>query len=216
MEPNQRTNNRPDVVANAQDDVVFTNKLRASKGMIAALVCAAILAVGGIGFGVWAMIDGNTKEARLNEEISRLRRRLEDLEGNGGDEDGEVVTGNWYGKPGSVDDLKYIAISYNGGRDHVNVTEERVDYFTYDDEGNLVGASLNEMKTDTSEIRKYVFDNVLDYLTEYTTSGEHDWSVTVDGPGTTCMLFGEGEHPKWLEDLLARLNVSEYGNYSKK
>jgi hypothetical protein len=115
-----------------------------------------------------------------------------------------------------VDDLKYIAISYNGGRDHVNVTEERVDYFTYDDEGNLVGASLNEMKTDTSEIRKYVFDNVLDYLTEYTTSGEHDWSVTVDGPGTTCMLFGEGEHPKWLEDLLARLNVSEYGNYSKK
>ena len=77
MEPNQRTNNRPDVVANAQDDVVFTNKLRASKGMIAALVCAAILAVGGIGFGVWAMIDGNQRVAQKDEKIRKLDEELE-------------------------------------------------------------------------------------------------------------------------------------------
>ena len=64
MEPNQGTNNRPDVVANARDDIVFTNKPMANKGVIVALVCAVILAVGGIGFGVWAMIDGNQKVAQ--------------------------------------------------------------------------------------------------------------------------------------------------------
>lgn len=77
MEPNQRTNNRTDVVANAQDDIAFTNKPRAGKGMIMALVCAVVLAVGGIGFGVWAMIDGNQKVAQKDEKIRKLDEELE-------------------------------------------------------------------------------------------------------------------------------------------
>ena len=79
MEPNQRTNNRPDVVANAQDDIVFTNKPRAGKGMIAALVCAVVLAVGGIGFGVWAMIDGGIQKEQLNSQISALTAQSNEL-----------------------------------------------------------------------------------------------------------------------------------------
>ena len=85
MEPNQGMDNKPNVVANAQDDIVFTNKPRASKGMIAALACAVVLAVGGIGFGVWAMIDGNQKVAKKDEQIAKLNEEVEKRGQTGGE-----------------------------------------------------------------------------------------------------------------------------------
>ena len=35
-----------------------------------------ILAAGGIGFGVWAMLDGNQKVAELNQEVADLRSKI--------------------------------------------------------------------------------------------------------------------------------------------
>ena len=83
MEPNQEISNEPSVTTSAQDEIIFTNKPKTSKGMIAALVCAIVLAVGGIGFGVWAMVDGNSKVAKKDEQIAELNEEVEKREQTG-------------------------------------------------------------------------------------------------------------------------------------
>lgn len=76
MEPS-RNNNVSDSSTSGSDDVVFSNKPKPSKGMVVALVCAIVLAVGGIGFGVWAMIYGNQKVAKKDEQIAELNEEVE-------------------------------------------------------------------------------------------------------------------------------------------
>lgn len=76
MELNQN-NNVSDSSTSGSDGLVFSNKPKASKGMIVALVCAIVLAVGGIGFGVWAMMDGNSKVAKKDEQIAELNEEVE-------------------------------------------------------------------------------------------------------------------------------------------
>ncbi|MBQ3352995.1 hypothetical protein IJG89_01425 [Candidatus Saccharibacteria bacterium] len=51
-----------------------------SKGMLYGLILCAILAVGGIGFGVWAMMDGETQKSGLNEQISTLKAQINKLQ----------------------------------------------------------------------------------------------------------------------------------------
>ena len=49
------------------------------KGMIYGLVLLALLAAGGIGFGVWTMMDGNTQKEQLNSQISALKTQNNEL-----------------------------------------------------------------------------------------------------------------------------------------
>lgn len=73
MESSQNANNTPNSSANGKDEIVFTNKPKKSAGMITALVCAIILAIGGVGFGIWAIMDGNSKVAKKDEQINVLK-----------------------------------------------------------------------------------------------------------------------------------------------
>ena len=68
----------------AKDDAVFTNKPKKNKGMILEMVLLGLLAVGGIGFGVWAMIDGNAQKEQLNSQISALKEQNDKLAGKMG------------------------------------------------------------------------------------------------------------------------------------
>ena len=43
-------------------------------GLVLGLVLCLILAAGGIGFGVWAFMDGNTQKDNLNARIDELRK----------------------------------------------------------------------------------------------------------------------------------------------
>ena len=52
------------------DDVVFRDKPKRNTGMILGMVLLGILAVGGIAFGVWEMMDGNKRVDDLNNQIS--------------------------------------------------------------------------------------------------------------------------------------------------
>ena len=52
---------------------------KSGKGALIAAVLFAILAVGGIGFGVWAMMDGNAKVESLNKQISSLKQQNNSL-----------------------------------------------------------------------------------------------------------------------------------------
>ena len=51
-----------------------------SHAMAIGMVFLAILAIGGIGFGVWAMMDGNAKVAKKDEEIVDLKGQIADKE----------------------------------------------------------------------------------------------------------------------------------------
>ena len=62
-----------------KDNAVFTNKPKKNKGMILGMVLLGFLAVGGIGFGVWAMMDGNAQKEQLNSQISVLKEQNDKL-----------------------------------------------------------------------------------------------------------------------------------------
>ena len=57
-------------------DVVFQDKPKKNMGMILTIVLLVLLAAGGIGFGVWAMMDGNSQVAKKDEQIAELREQL--------------------------------------------------------------------------------------------------------------------------------------------
>ena len=57
-------------------DVVFQGKSKKSHGMLYGMILLAILAVGGIGFGVWAMMDGNSKVEKKDKQITELQSQL--------------------------------------------------------------------------------------------------------------------------------------------
>lgn len=56
-----------------------TNVKKNSKGMVLGMIMLGILAVGGIAFGVWEMMDGNARVEGLNEQISTLKAQNSEL-----------------------------------------------------------------------------------------------------------------------------------------
>lgn len=50
------------------------------KGMLIGMVLFALLAAGGIGFGVWTMMDGNNQAKTLNNQISDLKKTNSELQ----------------------------------------------------------------------------------------------------------------------------------------
>lgn len=59
-------------------DSVVEGKGGKKTGWILAIVLLLIVATGGIGFGVWAMMDGNAQKDALNEQINALKQQNND------------------------------------------------------------------------------------------------------------------------------------------
>lgn len=71
----ERSNSAP-----IRDDVAFTDRPKKKNiGMILGVICLAILAVAGVGFGVWAMMDKDSAVKDLNNQIMTLRSQNSDL-----------------------------------------------------------------------------------------------------------------------------------------
>ena len=49
-------------------------------GMLIGLIILAIVALGGIGFGVWAMMDGNNQVADANKKVAAANQQVNELE----------------------------------------------------------------------------------------------------------------------------------------
>ncbi len=64
----------------AKNDVVFRDKPKKNIAVILGMVLLGILAVGGIVFGVWAMMDGNSQVAKRDEQIAVLKAQIDSLE----------------------------------------------------------------------------------------------------------------------------------------
>ena len=84
MQPNQNMAGAAPVVgdqaASGQNIMaVGVSEKKKGKGMIIGLVLLALIAAGGIGFGVWAMMDGKTGREQLNSQIQSLQRQNSEL-----------------------------------------------------------------------------------------------------------------------------------------
>ena len=153
MEPNQTIENTP---ASAPTPVLDNNMMAAggkkkSNGMLYGMILLAILAIGGIGFGVWAMMDGNSQKEQLNEQISALRKQNSELQekvDNGGgssssetiiDVDGGIddtvntsdyiYVGEWGVKikiPEELKEVNYLFQTHKWGKDEGGDEEIRV------------------------------------------------------------------------------------------
>lgn len=82
-------------------DMAPAKPKKKSNGMLIGMILLALVAAGGVGFGVYAMMDGNTKVDNLNKQIKSLKdqnaellEKLSEAEGNGGSsaDDGEDET----------------------------------------------------------------------------------------------------------------------------
>ena len=97
-------------VASAVGVPMDTPAKKSGHGMLIGLILCILLAIGGIGFGVWAMIDGNTQKTNFEKQISELRAQnnklLEQL-AEGGDVDIDVDVENG---TSSVDPEDYIYV----------------------------------------------------------------------------------------------------------
>ena len=131
-----------------KNDVVFQDKPKKNKGLLIGMILFAVLAVGGVGFGVWAMMGGEKTNQQLNSEISDLKRRTDDLEENneeltdqmvdeneGNDEvdektfDGYLVIKEWGYKVKIPEGLKNVDYRFENDRVYVVgiVSEEPVE-----------------------------------------------------------------------------------------
>lgn len=97
MEPNQNVTGTPSVNVNTPTPNNLPNienvpeppkenlmaaeakEKKGSKGMLIGLILCLLLAAGGVGFGVWAMIDGNTTKDNLNAQINSLKSQNSEL-----------------------------------------------------------------------------------------------------------------------------------------
>lgn len=61
-----------------------------NKGMILGMVFLAILAIAGIGFGVWTMLDSNTQKDQLNSQITALKAQNSELLDKLADSEAEI------------------------------------------------------------------------------------------------------------------------------
>jgi uncharacterized protein HemX len=55
-------------------------KKKGGNGMLYGMILCAVLAIGGIGFGVWAMMDGNSQKNSYEEQISALKKQNNELQ----------------------------------------------------------------------------------------------------------------------------------------
>lgn len=186
------------------------------KDMLIGMIILAVLTICGIGISVWVMMDGNAKMAQVSNDVNELKQQVADLKEKSEEyeEDEEPTT---YGRPNSAVEIDSISISYNGYRDFIDIVEDGIDYYSFNDDGSkVIRASEKGLDTDTSEIMKNIFDNYLEYLTEFEDVNNYDWSIEVYSSNKACMISGTDEYPEWFGELLTQLNVSEYGNYSIK
>lgn len=86
---------KPVVSELQKNDNMFENiPKKSGKGMILGLVLCAFLAVGGIGFGAWAMMDGNGQKEQLNTQINALKQQNSELMSKLSDDEESIIDDN--------------------------------------------------------------------------------------------------------------------------
>lgn len=105
---------------------VVDGKGNKKTGWILAVVLLLIVAIGGVGFGVWTMMDGNAQKDALNSQISALKQQNNDLQDkldNGG---GTIINIDADGN--EVNTADYIYVGEWGLKFKIPENLEKVSY----------------------------------------------------------------------------------------
>ena len=200
------------------NDVVFQDVPKKNHGMLYGMILLAILAAGGIGFGVWAMLDGNSRVQKKEEQFKELNSRIDLLEQEKKDLESQVESLSTLNSNGntSVSDEDYIYL------DELGIKLRKTDAFP----------DMTAKKGDTEYLVRYMIKRASEI--QDTASAPDSVSlikVSTCDPGELTMGFGtllnvdgdcyamseilpygsDAEHP--LTDFLKY--VSNQENYSK-
>ena len=154
MQPNANSNmmnSAPQTTPiNPGGDIVFNNKPKKNKGMVTGLIILAMLATGGIAFGVWAYLDGNQKTANLNNQISDLKSQL----ANQPEIDETVIDVD---TDSEVNTSDYIYIGEWGLKINTNEQLKNISYyFDYRSETEGEYLYINGVKSDVESIPSFL------------------------------------------------------------
>ena len=150
---------------NPGGDVVFKDKSQKSKGMIVGMIVLALLAIGGVGFGVWAYLDGNARVAEKDEQIASMGKGTAEqvlVKENDNDEETPLnLDGIYYLYDDSVSkDQRYRLMIVDGGSDAVmEKNSEDDEYYVLD--MNNVGKNGSVRKVELVSLLKPLTDDVI-------------------------------------------------------
>ncbi|MBR3052395.1 hypothetical protein IKG60_02115 [Candidatus Saccharibacteria bacterium] len=147
-------------------------KPKKSHAMLFGMIFLAILAAGGIGFGVWAMLDGNSKVAKKDEQIAELNSQLSEATQQGIKEDitvtesNEIATETASGSSANADTANYIYVGEWGLKIRIPDELSKISY--------LVDYRASEQNEDYLYING-VFGNPDNIPSFLNTSTEEHW-----------------------------------------
>lgn len=149
MEPNQNQGQSQEPVEapmpeqNAFSQEPVTEK-KTGNGMLIGMILCALIALGGVGFGVWAMMDGNTQKEQLNSQISALKSQVNALQekistgpGDGTEDIDTDTSDNWDNFSRNLATQSVYIMGYYSHYNGAN-NERYVAYATKDTNGHLV------------------------------------------------------------------------------
>lgn len=163
---------------------------KSGKGVVVALVLFIILAIGGIGFGVWAFMDGNAQKNGLNEQITSLKAQNAELleKIDGGDITINVDTDS------DVDTADYIYVGEWGIKIKIPETLGDVSYGVDSwNEENFAGTSLCVTGATTGHDGIPSFIKPMLYGGAYVCLGKNTKSISEENGGEGNQTWPVGE-----------------------
>ena len=171
-----------------------------SNGMLLGLILCLLLAAGGIGFGVWTMMDGNTQKENFEKQITSLNSQISNLQ--------EQLNSSKNNSTDVWNNLSSTLASqsvYVGGLD----TEQYTMYARKDEEGNL--AIVKNSGGDEEEVILEL-DNVMMVYYVEVGNGSVPYFYIIDTDGGVSRLnisrFSDGKLEK-IGDYTKIINVWE-------
>ena len=110
MQPSQDVNNAQHTTNMSMntDGVVFQDKHKKNNTMLLGMILLVILAIGGIGFGVWEMMDANSQKEQLNSQITVLRDQINEMQEKTSSDSDDDITINGDTDNADVTDYIYV------------------------------------------------------------------------------------------------------------
>ncbi|MBR3236066.1 hypothetical protein IKF92_00055 [Candidatus Saccharibacteria bacterium] len=170
------------------------------------LIVCMILAVAGVGLGIYSTIQVNNTISQFSDE-----------EAGSFEAEDEFVDEPEFSKPATVNDIDYVAITYNNGKDYVNIVKDEdegdyIDYYALDTEGDYHG---EDIETDVSPLFNYIFENDLEHCGKESFDLDVAWGIEISSTDGSCYASGNTEQPDWFNAILKKIDADNKGYKSK-
>lgn len=173
------------------------------------LFTCLILVIGSIVLGIYGLIQSNN----ISERLSALEYdKLEITDEEFSEDTNDIISCTI---PNSSSEIDSFNLAYNDEDNNYFVSSDNyIDYHIAST--NSAGDSLysdSHIKTDTSSIIQYLFDNGLNDFSSYVQPDSEDadtnwdWKAHIDvSDSSSCEASGNGQSPEWFNNLAQLIN----------